>query len=40
METHKEKKQEEKRYRITLLRFGKAVVSAKSQNDATRKHFI
>ncbi|MBT9775921.1 hypothetical protein GPL15_05310 [Clostridium sp. MCC353] len=40
METHKEMKPEEKCYRITLLRFGKAVVSAKSQNDAARKALL
>lgn len=37
METHKEKKQEGKHYRITLIRFGKVIVTAASRNEAVQK---
>lgn len=37
MATHKEKEQEGKRYRITLIRFGRVIVTATSRNEAVQK---
>lgn len=37
MEAHEDKEQKGKHYRITLIRFGKVIVTAASRNEAVQK---